>query len=51
MGFLRRNSNGTTGYHFLKNGDSNDDETKEKPLTIGKILKSKVIHRFHNSFA
>ena len=39
MGFLRRNSNGTTGYHFLKNGDDNDDETNEKPVTIGNLCE------------
>ncbi len=35
IGFLRRNSNGTTGYHFLK---SEDDDDTEKTVTIGKIL-------------
>ncbi len=39
MGFLRRNSNGTTGYHFLKNGNDNDDEANEKPVTIGNLCE------------
>lgn len=40
IGFLRRNSNGTTGYNFLKNSsreDSKEDtqELREKSVTIG----------------
>ena len=40
IGFLRRNSNGTTGYNFLKNSsrvDPNEDtqELSEKSVTIG----------------
>jgi hypothetical protein len=40
IGFLRRNSNGTTGYNFLKNSSHANDkedtqELFEKPVTIG----------------
>lgn len=36
IGFLRRNSNGTTGYHFLK---SEDDDDTEKTVTIGNLCE------------
>lgn len=45
MGFLRRNSNGTTGYHILQTdaAEDSDEETDKKPqantekaVTIGK---------------
>jgi len=36
MGFLRRNSNGTTGYNFLKNSLNSDVNLQEKSVTIGK---------------
>lgn len=37
MGFLRRNSNGTTGYNFLKN--NGDEEMKDKSVTIGTLCE------------
>ena len=44
MGFLRRNSNGTTGFNYLPNGAANNnqpsaqtDDAAEKTLTIGNL--------------
>ncbi len=37
MGFLRRNSNGTTGYNFLCN--ENETQLPEKTLTIGNLCE------------
>lgn len=39
MGFMRRNSNGTLGYNFLKNSQVTDEqsEANEKSVTIGNL--------------
>jgi hypothetical protein len=40
MGFLRRNPNGTTGYHFLSHSSYEDKEIhSEKPVTIGNLCE------------
>ncbi len=51
MGFLRRNSNGTLGYHIIQNTSSRDDEEAdeddekvevgmaEKAVTIGNLME------------
>ena len=45
IGFLRRNSNGTTGYNFLKNSShveenvDEEEELLEKPVTIGNLCE------------
>ena len=54
MGFLRRNSNGTTGIHLIQN-ESDDEETDmshyEKPVTIGNLCEGLQTNSYSmNSF-